>query len=1017
MSGTTTVHKSSYRYSTFTGVRNIDRGPDGNNLELPADSVEECVFPLTGSCDDKPDYDNLDPDLRSYVVHLCEGINQKSFDEFEAFVQDGQLGQKTSIIHGVSLDSAQMAQIASAGTTFIWSPQTNIDLYGQTANAPAVWNMGIPMALAPDWTISGTLNLLTEIKCADHLNTKYYDSFFTPKNLVSMVTSGAAKVMHVDDLIGYLHNGHFADVMAIHGDREHPFTAVVEMQSDDVRAVFVGGEAFYGDADALNPDIEFNDYCETIEVCGEQKRICIKEEAGQASQPLNTDDWTKWQYQDYIDYLQGELDTRRVQNNPAPEDEYLYTLLPLFDCSPYFACDLGNAYVPGEPTAGDSDGDGVSDGDDNCPNIFNPQQGDLDEDGTGDSCDECPYAEDPTNCPKPDPDDRDADGISNLDDNCPDNPNTDQADADGDGIGDVCDACPDFSNANGVPCPATVYDIKTGVFSPGDPVGITDVIVTGIAVDTGFFVQVPVDSADYDGVDYSGIFVFTGSSGPSTAVGDRVDISGTVANYYDEIQIDTVTDVTVNSNGNSAPAPEVVTPAEITGGGARADALEGVVCQVNDVNVTQLETTYNEWQVDNTLWLNDFLHLPDPFPVVGDHYTSIRGVLHWAYGDSKLEPRSADDLVTGPAGLSALTPAMSYTYEGTTAEPLPGLEVQLTGEAQSDRVVNLQSSDESVLTVPATITVPTGQSSVPLEVTGVSASANPVTITAELGGTQVTAQVKVLDGTETPQVVSVTPSSLSLGINNSGNLTATIDIPARTGGETLTVSASPGTHVTVPGTVNVPQGQFSVDFSVDAGATTGTETVEVSLGGSSESASIEVVSSAVTGLILSQVFYDHSDGDDGFEWIQIYNGSGSSVDLSGYSLGWGGTDYTYGTLQLSGTIPAFGCFVVGGPTADAENGNPTFDQAVNLDPDMQNSGSTADGVALFDVLAADITGSTAPIDAVIYGGSNGNGLLDETGSAGTVDVGDAGSGEALLRDGEDSWSVSGTPDPTNCPAF
>lgn len=46
-------------------------------------------------------------------------------------------------------------------------------------------------------------------------------------------------------------------------------------------------------------------------------------------------------------------------------------------------------------------------------------------------------------------------------------------------------------------------------------------------------------------------------------------------------------------------------------------------------------------------------------------------------------------------------------------------------------------------------------------------------------------------------------------------------------------------------------------------------------------------------------------------------------------------------------------------------------------PDLQNTGSAGDGVALFDVPAASITGSTVPVDAVIYGPNNNNGLIDE----------------------------------------
>lgn len=84
----------------------------------------------------------------------------------------------------------------------------------------------------------------------------------------------------------------------------------------------------------------------------------------------------------------------------------------------------------------DGDGDGISNGMDNCPNTFNPNQADADGDGLGDACD-------PLN-----DNDYDDDGVYNDLDNCPDTPNPDQADLDGDGIGDVCDDNPTVNFAS-----------------------------------------------------------------------------------------------------------------------------------------------------------------------------------------------------------------------------------------------------------------------------------------------------------------------------------------------------------------------------------------------------------------------------------------------------------------------------------------------------------------------------------------------------------------------------------------
>lgn len=103
---------------------------------------------------------------------------------------------------------------------------------------------------------------------------------------------------------------------------------------------------------------------------------------------------------------------------------------------------------------GDYDGDGISDCNDNCPLVANPDQSDVDNDGYGDLCDICPN--DDQNI------DTDADGIPDCIDVCPFDSDSLQVDTDGDGVGDVCDNCPNKIN------PSQVDTDGDGIGNPCD---------------------------------------------------------------------------------------------------------------------------------------------------------------------------------------------------------------------------------------------------------------------------------------------------------------------------------------------------------------------------------------------------------------------------------------------------------------------------------------------------------------------------------------------------------------------
>lgn len=171
---------------------------------------------------------------------------------------------------------------------------------------------------------------------------------------------------------------------------------------------------------------------------------------------------------------------------------------------------------------------------------------------------------------------------------------------------------------------------------------IADVLVTGRAA-SGFFVQVKPGDAGFAGADFSGLWV--ASTGTAVAAGDRVTIEGAVGELFGQRQVVPGAVTVLQSAGEVPPAPQVVAAADVVTGGARAAALEGVLVQVSGVSVTGTGLPGNEFTVTGGLVVDDLLFLVTPAPPAAAAYASLTGILALRGGVSKLEPRSAADLV------------------------------------------------------------------------------------------------------------------------------------------------------------------------------------------------------------------------------------------------------------------------------------------------------------------------------------------------------------------------------------
>jgi cytosine/adenosine deaminase-related metal-dependent hydrolase len=200
------------------------------------------------------------------VVHTAEGRRDdtESRAEFTMLKSWGLLGPHTAVVHGVALGQSDWAEMAKAGAALVWSPRSNMELYGETADVALARKLGIAIALAPDWAPTGSVNMLAEIAYADQLN-----KGFSPKDLFNMATAIPGRLARLESKIGSLETGRQADLFLLQGDAKAPYQALAKAKPQDVTLTIVGGVPLYGARDHLAalgvtaPD--------AIDVCGAQR--------------------------------------------------------------------------------------------------------------------------------------------------------------------------------------------------------------------------------------------------------------------------------------------------------------------------------------------------------------------------------------------------------------------------------------------------------------------------------------------------------------------------------------------------------------------------------------------------------------------------------------------------------------------------------------------------------------------------------------------------------------------------
>ena len=221
-----------------------------------------------------------------FLLHLSEGVTRpgqtdstarRHFLALEVAPGEWAINDTFTGIHAAGLLPQDFDVLHQHGGSMVWSPLSNLLLYGDTARVDAAREAHVPIGLGSDWSPSGSKNLLGELKVAWLYSHHVLHDLFSPRDIVAMVTRDAAAILKWQGAIGTLEPGRHADLCVIDGDDGDPYDALIHARETQIRLVMIEGVARYGVPDlmhALHADGE------AFQVGGQARTLFLEDDGG-----------------------------------------------------------------------------------------------------------------------------------------------------------------------------------------------------------------------------------------------------------------------------------------------------------------------------------------------------------------------------------------------------------------------------------------------------------------------------------------------------------------------------------------------------------------------------------------------------------------------------------------------------------------------------------------------------------------------------------------------------------------
>lgn len=178
------------------------------------------------------------PSRAPFILHSGEGTDTQSWEELYHLDRAKLLRSFTVLVHGVATRPEDLQLIRARGVSLVWCPSSNLFTLGRTL-VPEVLNSEIPIALGTDSALTAEGDLLDELSIAGN--------HVSASRLYAMVTTEAARILHLAAGEGKIQDGGVADLVVVRANGEYaPFRVL----GSPPELVFLKGRLMFVSDDA-----------------------------------------------------------------------------------------------------------------------------------------------------------------------------------------------------------------------------------------------------------------------------------------------------------------------------------------------------------------------------------------------------------------------------------------------------------------------------------------------------------------------------------------------------------------------------------------------------------------------------------------------------------------------------------------------------------------------------------------------------------------------------------------------